>query len=453
MRLTQKEAETFLHFSDLALPRHTSYPIVPKWNQKGVPGLTKKEDEIGLYIHIPYCHKLCYYCGCSKTIVDLKKNDPRPVFLKALFAELYAAKNRLKEKKIVSIHFGGGTPTFLSPDDIIKLGSFLKEHFSIEKSCEIAMELDPRSTNAMHLDALKEIGVNRTSIGVQDFDAKVQKAVNRIQPYEMVAKFVKDIRERNLGTISFDLIYGLPYQTVTSMQKTLKKVHTLGPDRVAFYRLAMIPELFRWQKSFTKKDLPSGLFSANLMLEAMRSFGESGYEYIGLDHFAKKDDALSKAKKSGDVCRNFQGTTTKRHLPIIGFGPTAISNNQKGYAQNTKDTRKWLQAAMAGKNLIEKSHLFGADDIMRKNLLQDLYGSSTMDLEKARGGDWQDYFKRELSALKSLKDQGVIEINGPKITLTEPLGRLLARSVASVMDAYLPKDAWQKGLSMLSKVG
>lgn len=464
LKLETSEANTFLKYSQLALPRHTSYPIVPMWNRKFDWEAAKQslkdmspEQGAGLYIHVPYCHQLCYYCGCSKKIVNLQQqNDPRPEFMSALKAELLGVSKMLQGRKLLSVHLGGGTPTFLSPDSLRELKTFLDEHFHLADDVEIAVELDPRSASLNHLDALKEIGVNRCSLGVQDFNPQVQKAVNRIQPFELVKDFTQQIRSRELGKINFDLIYGLPHQDLSSMKKTLEKVLFLAPDRIAFYRLAVIPEIFKWQKSFSKKDMPDGLSSVELMLEAIETFGRHNYEFVGLDHFAKKTDPLAEAVRTGHICRNFQGMSTRRNMPIIGVGPTAISSFNHGFYQNQKDIKQWMESAQSGTDLINNSHRFDRDDLIRKRLLQDLYGLGTMDLASPFANsytDWQAYFAKELRDLASLSKEGIVIQDGSQVTLTAPLGRLLARTVASVMDSYLPENSWRKGMTNLSKVG
>ena len=464
--LSPEQFSIYQKYACMNLPRHTSYPAAPFW-QKDNKDLTlfqilaneaKQTEDFSLYLHIPYCRSLCYYCGCNKEIYDdtrMKKRDPREEFLEKIFFELKFYKQFFKNRKLKQIHLGGGTPTFLSPSQLTRLMETVYEHFSLSEDPEIAIEVDPRVTTKKHFIALKELRFNRISLGVQDFDLKVQKAVNRVQSYALVKDMVEDCRDKGF-MVNFDLIYGLPYQNLKSMEQTLEKVIKLSPDRIAFYRLAMIPHMFKWQKSFQRCDLPEEKQLLDLMMLAMKTFKENDYEFIGLDHFAKKKDGLSKAYHEGTLRRNFQGMTTHSNLEILGVGPSAISQFNTSYLQRTKDSKSWMEKT--AKNFaFEKFYLFTSDDKIRKDLLGDLYCYGRIQKEKISSEfniDFDDYFSEELIKLTELEKEGLVELGEKEIKLTDPLGRLLVRAVAAIFDIYLGKSKEETGSKILfSKLG
>jgi oxygen-independent coproporphyrinogen-3 oxidase len=335
--------------------------------------------------------------------------------------------------------------------------NILGSHFFIAPQAEIAFEIDPRLTTLEHLQTLRGLGFNRVSLGIQDFDPAVQKAVNRIQPYDLVERVVGWCRSLGFHSINFDLIYGLPFQTVAGMADTLDKTLALGPDRVAFYRLAVIPEIFRWQNVFRPADLPAGELPLELNLLAINRFLEAGYEFIGLDHFARPNEALAQAARAGTLRRTFQGMTTGKPLDILGLGPSAISQLDIAFAQNLKESSPWQQAVQTDL-ATERGLRLSPDDRLRRELMQQLYGHGRIDkplLEKEFDIVFEDYFSGEVKRLGHLVSDGLVRIEAQSIRLTEPLGRLLVRVVAAVFDRYLPPEAFREGLSpqMASKVG
>jgi oxygen-independent coproporphyrinogen-3 oxidase len=307
------------------------------------------------------------------------------------------------------------------------------------------------------MQTLRGLGFNRVSLGIQDFDPVVQKAVNRIQPYDLVERVVGWCRSLGFHSVNFDLIYGLPFQTVARMADTLDKTLALGPDRVAFYRLAVIPEIFRWQNVFRPADLPAGELSLELNLLAINRFLDAGYEFIGLDHFARPNEALAQAGREGTLRRTFQGMTTGKPLDILGLGPSAISQLDTAFAQNIKESGPWQQAVQTDL-ATERGLRLSPDDRLRRELLQQLYGYGRIDqrlLEREFGIVFETYFAGEIERLEHLVADGLVQRNAEIIRLTEPLGRLLVRVVAAVFDRYLPPEAFQGGLSpqRASKVG
>jgi oxygen-independent coproporphyrinogen-3 oxidase len=340
---------------------------------------------------------------------------------------------------------------------LCRLWGALAGRFAIAAGAEIAAEIDPRVTTRAHLEALRGLGFNRVSLGIQDFDPRVQKAVNREQPFELVERVVRWCRELGFASINFDLIYALPFQTLEGMADTLEKTLALAPDRVAFYRLAVIPEIFRCQNVFRPADLPAGDLPLELNLLAINRFREAGYEFIGLDHFAKPDEELARARRHGSLRRTFQGMTTGKELDVIGLGPSAISQLDGAYAQNDKATADW-QAAVAEDFATARGLRLSDDDRLRRELMQQLYGHGVIDkpsLGERFGIAFEDYFADELGRLRELIDEGIAEHDDGAVRLTEPLGRLLVRVVAAVFDRYLPPTAFREGLAprLSSQVG
>ncbi len=466
--LTHTERETYRRYSELALPRHTSYPIAPVWQANYGPtdfhaDLRQSADEgrpLSLYVHIPFCEKLCYYCACTKEIVPADKrrqHDPAEALLSGLAIEAERLASAVGAGIAQQVHLGGGSPTFLTPAELEQLWSFLTRHFALAPDAEVAIEIDPRITSLEHLQTLRGLGFNRISLGIQDFAPVVQRAVNRLQPLATVERVVGWCRSLGFASINFDLIYGLPFQTLETMADTLEKTLALAPDRIAFYRLAVIPEIFRWQNVFRHTDLPGGDLTLDLNLLAINRFLEAGYEFIGLDHFARPDDPLAEARRHYSLQRNFQGMTTGKDMDLLGLGPSAISQLDRAFAQNIKTSAAWRQA-IAHDLATERGLHIDEDDRLRRELLQQLYGHGVIDkrhLEAKFGILFDDYFARERNCLRDLIEDGLAYDEPAAIRLSTPLGRLLVRVVAAVFDRYLPPKAYCEGLPahLSSKVG
>jgi oxygen-independent coproporphyrinogen-3 oxidase len=463
--LSGAERTTYRHYAGLALPRHTSYPIAPVWRDDYHAGdfrqdLQRVRRPLSLYIHLPFCERLCYYCACTKEIISAAKrrdHDPAEDVLAGLALELPRHADALGNRDVEQVHLGGGSPTFLHAEQLTRLWQLVRGRFTIAAGAEIAVEIDPRITTREQLQTLRQLGCNRVSLGIQDFAPDVQRAVNRIQSFECVAEMVAWCRELAYSSINFDLIYGLPFQTVGSMADTLEKTLALSPDRVAFYRLAVIPEIFRWQNVFKAHDLPHGDLPLDLNLLAIQRFTEAGYEFIGLDHFAKPDEPLARAHQSRSLQRNFQGMTTGKQCELIGLGPSAISQLEHAYAQNRKAAADWRRAVEID-FAIERGLRLSDDDRLRRELMQQLYGYCIIDkraLEATFGIAFDEYFQAEMPRLQLLAGEGLVELDRDTIRLSTPLGRLLVRVVAAAFDRYLPADAFQKGLAahQSSRVG
>jgi len=469
---TPAQEAVYHRYAALALPRHTSYPAASFWNDEFPQGTyqqllgeTFAGGDISLYLHVPFCHQLCYYCACNKLI--LPKDDPKSEeFGKQLLGTLLREIERCagaapagKKPVVRQLHFGGGTPTWLSTAQLDVLFEKLAQHFSFPSDGERAMELDPRVTSEDHLRVLRQFGFNRISLGVQDFDAGVQEAVNRIQPFELVSKFVDTSRRLGFDLINFDLIYGLPFQTEATMAKTIEQVFLLEPTRIAFYRLAVIPEIFKWQRRFSQVNMPESDLCLRLNLSAINRFRDAGFQFIGLDHFARPEDSLSIALKDETITRTFQGMTTGRGLPVIGIGPSAISQFPSAFAQSEADFYKWTRLTETSLDgfAVNRGAFLSTDDCIRRELLVDLYCYREIDkarLQRRTGIDFDSYFAEELLRLVPLVNEGFVELTPAAVKLTRPLGELLIRVVAAVFDKYLPKDALSKGIAgKASRVG
>lgn len=410
-----------------------------------------QERKVGLYIHIPFCRGLCSYCGCTREIIpdDLRqREDPAPQFLESLAQERRYMDDLDNSLVIDKIHLGGGTPTFLHPDQLIRMWSLLRVHpaksqregWKIEDQAELAAEIDPRVTTGEHLQVLWELGFRRLSLGIQDFDAQVQKKINRLQPLEMVQSCVEKARRIGFSQINFDLIYGLPNQTEKSIAATLAQVLSLRPSRIAFYRLAVMPEIFKWQKCFTHQDLPEGFATLDMILMAVDFFRTHGYHLIGFDHFALPEDSLFKDHQAKRLVRNFQGMTTGGSSITLGMGPSAISSGPDFYSQNHRSRAQWIEALRSGLPVARGMKL-NSEEQRRRAVILDLYCYGEIDIENA-------FLKgEELERLKHLCYEGLLVQEGTKFQTTF-LGQLLTRVIGSALDPYLPPEAWSRGLPL-----
>jgi oxygen-independent coproporphyrinogen-3 oxidase len=466
--LTETERQTYRRYAALALPRHTSYPTAPAWSAEYGPAAfradlrrsAERHRPLSLYVHIPFCEQLCYYCACTKEIVPAQKrraSDPAEALLTGLAAEAARVADAVGQGTVSQLHLGGGSPTFLRPEQLQRLWDLLRASFAVAPDAERAVEIDPRVTTLDHLQLLRGLGFNRVSLGIQDFDPRVQRAVNRVQSADMVERLVGWCRHLGFASINFDLIYGLPFQTLDSMAATLERTVALKPDRIAFYRLAVIPEIFRWQNVFRPADLPAGDLPLDLNLLAIHRLGEAGYEFIGLDHFARPEEALTRAYREGSLVRTFQGMTTGKGLDVLGLGPSAISGLDSAYAQNHKASAAW-RSSVAGDLATERGLRLTEDDRLRREVLQQLYGYGVIakrPIEDAFAVAFDDYFAAELPRLGELEHEGLLTRDADTIRLTPLLGRLLVRVVAAVFDHYLPPEAFRAGLPahLSSRVG
>lgn len=431
-------------------PRYTSYPTAPQfssdvtlddWEDCIKQNNKDSQKFLSLYFHLPFCDTLCWFCGCTMLIT---KNPVKiDEYLNVLFQEIDLYKSRLNpDRKVVQMHYGGGTPTYLSPDQLRSLGTKIQDSFNFAHDAEIGCEMDPRGLTRDHIVALRETGFNRASIGVQDFNPKVQKAINRINPPEMVREVVSWIRELEFQSLNLDLIYGLPHQTSDSFMKTLDIILELDPDRLAVFNYAHVPWLKPHQKLIKDEDLPQPdekLAMLKLIIERLTS---SGYIYIGMDHFAKVDDELTIAQKEKTLQRNFQGYSTKSEADIYALGMSSISQVDGLYAQNFKELPQYYEQIQKQKLPYEKGTILSKDDAIRRQVIMRLM--CDMELDYKRMSDilqisFVNYFESDLEALDEFQKDGLITTYSGGFLVTEK-GRLFIRNIAMIFDAYLDKS-------------
>lgn len=434
---------------NVAGPRYTSYPPATRFSEKitweiladEILANNRTERDLSLYFHIPFCQSLCWYCGCTTVIT--KQQGKSAVYIDYLRKELrQMAAVMNPRRQVVQMHWGGGTPTFLRPDEILQLGGAIRDHFSSAPEIEAGVEIDPRRITAEHLAALREVGFNRASIGVQDFDPSVQRAVHRIQPRALTENCVKELRALGFASINIDLIYGLPFQTVESFARTLDQVLEINPDRLAVFSYAHVPWLKPSQRAL-EKALPSPDTKLNilkLIIERLTSRGE--YIYIGMDHFARSADELAIAQCNKTLNRNFQGYSTRGGADIYSFGMSSISQTQNAYWQNAKELPSYYAALDEGKSPIVRGYIMTDDDKVRRETIMRLMCDQSLDyrdLSNHFGIDFEQYFGPELDSLDDLAADGLIRQTRFGLEVTQA-GRFFIRNIAMRFDAYLPKQ-------------
>ncbi len=433
-------SQALLRRLDVPAPRYTSYPTVPEWSDAFgsadyaralAQAAASPELPLSLYVHIPFCKELCSYCGCNVVVTRDQARVER--YLDALQAEITLVAERLGTRRRVSrLHLGGGTPTFLDEQQLLRLWRMLFGPFVIERDAEIALEVDPAVTRPEQLLLLASLGFNRISMGVQDFDPDVQRAVNRIQSVAETAAAVEYARSVGFRSVNLDLIYGLPRQTPASFARTMSEVVTLAPDRVAVFSFAYVPAARPNQRSLPLADLPGGEAKHRLQEVADEQLRAAGYHAIGIDHYARAGDELARAAADGTLWRDFQGYTTRRSDATVAFGVSGISDFGFAYAQNDHALGRYQAAVSSGRFASTRGRWLSADDRRRREVITQLMCNGRVHL----GPDGLDYFARELDALRPLETDGLLTIAGPRLALTE-LGQRFARNVAMVFDAYL----------------
>ena len=424
-------------------PRYTSYPTAPHFSPAADKALlAKKAVQINaprsLYIHIPFCKTQCLFCGCSSSVcTDAKKADE---YLALLEKELRLWQSAGLEKcALEQIHFGGGTPNFLSPEQILRLSQIIKSAFDIAESCEYSVELDPRTLTEEKVAAFAKIGVNRASIGVQDTNADVQKAIARIQPQEMNLRAFEWLRNSGIKKINIDLMYGLPLQNLQNFKNTVSDAIALCPDRIALFNYAHVPWMKSAQRALEKYAMPAGAEKVGLFEYAMNAFKEAGFEYIGLDHFALPQDELISARKNGTLQRNFQGYSTRAGLESFGLGLTSISQTKNSYRQNLKLYPEYEAAVNGGILPIERGIVLTEEDELRREVIMDIMCLLKVDFKKFEQKysiDFRKKFADALEKLGGMRGDGILEIESGSIKITE-LGRLFVRNVAMLFDGRM----------------
>ena len=429
-------------------PRYTSYPTALQFSDKfgeddyrKIAAVSNTTDvPLSLYVHIPFCHTLCYYCGCNKIVTRNQARVDR--YMEMLYREIDMQSELFDGKrKIEQLHFGGGTPTYLSVEQLDQLMAKLRDAFTFDESDqrEFSIEVDPRTVDENRIRHLADLGFNRLSLGIQDFDHVVQEAVNRTQTTDDVLNLVLAARETGFESISFDLIYGLPHQNVDSFDSTLELVIAMRPDRLAVYNYAHLPQRFKGQRMINDADIPSPEVKLEILHRTIDSLCDAGYIYIGMDHFALPDDELVIARKNGTLQRNFQGYSTHRECDLVALGVSAIGGIGNVFAQNAVTTMEYEALIENGQLPIRKGIAVDDDDLLRADVIQALmcYDELSFDqFGKDHGIDFASYFAAEIKRLQPLADDGLIELSNSGVTITES-GRLLLRSIAMVFDRYI----------------
>jgi oxygen-independent coproporphyrinogen III oxidase len=429
-------------------PRYTSYPTAlqfredfdPADYQRAAADPGAEETDLSLYFHIPFCDTVCFYCGCNK-VATKNRARARP-YLKQMIRELELQARLFNTKRPVSqLHWGGGTPTFLSLDQMSALMAATREHFTLrpDNEGEYSIEIDPREASAATIAHLRGLGFNRLSLGVQDFDPVVQRAINRVQPLEMTVECMNAARTNRFESISVDLIYGLPHQTVASFRRTLDTILLLAPERLSVFGYAHMPHLFKMQRHMDAAALPSPAERLALLQLVVERLTDAGYVYIGMDHFALPTDELALAQKQRTLHRNFQGYSTRADCDLIGLGASSIGKVGDVYAQNAKDLPGYGAALDAGRLAIARGVRLGADDRLRRDIITELMCNLELrfdEFEAAYGVRFPSAFAPELERLRSFEEDGLVARSTNRLEVL-PAGRMFVRNIAMVFDRYL----------------
>jgi oxygen-independent coproporphyrinogen-3 oxidase len=454
-------APDLLRQMDLTGPRYTSYPTADRFveafgqddyvqalEQRRV-GLSRS-SALSLYIHIPFCESLCYYCACNKIVT--RHHERAPVYLRQLSRELDLHLAHLGGGQVLSqLHLGGGTPTFLSDEELRSLLSMVRRGFQMVPGGEYSIEVDPRTATPKRLALLAQLGFNRLSLGLQDFDPAVQQAVHRRQPAEQVFEQVAAARALGFESVNVDLIYGLPMQTPESFERTLSQVALLRPDRVALYAYAHLPERFKPQRRIQAAQLPGAAARIRMFERSLQAFEQAGYVYIGMDHFALPGDALAVARRQGRLHRNFQGYTTQPECDLIALGVSAIGRVGATYSQNAKTLEEYYDLLDQGRLPVVRGLALSRDDLLRRSVIMALMCQGELQFEALEAAfliDFNSYFACELQALSVLQAQGLVRVARSGITVTAQ-GWFFVRAVAMVFDRYLQAD---RNRSRFSKI-
>ena len=444
---------------DKAGPRYTSYPTAVQFHENftaedyiqsaEATNQLHRQDAprpLSLYFHIPFCSKVCFFCGCNKVVTKFR--DRAAPYLERLHQEIALhAKLYDDDRTVDQLHWGGGTPTFISHEEMQALMAETRRHFKLhdDDSGEYSIEIDPREIDGETLKVLRQLGFNRISLGVQDFDPKVQQAVNRIQPEAQTMGAINGARELGYKSISVDLIYGLPFQSVSSFNTTLDRIIELSPDRLSVFNYAHLPEMFKPQRRINEEDLPSPQEKLEILHQAIDKLTAADYVYIGMDHFAKPDDELAVAQREGKLYRNFQGYSTHAECDLIALGITAIGKVGNTFSQNVKTLEQYYEAIDAGHLPIYRGLALSDDDLLRQKVISELichFELKFSAIEKEFDVKFQEYFATELEELKTMQSDSLLSVDSNQI-IVNPNGRLLIRNICMVFDKYLRKQTRQ----------
>ncbi len=440
--------EALIRKYDTAGPRYTSYPTAPVFHE-GVNERVYRETlaraadadaPLSIYVHIPFCDTVCYYCGCTK--VATKQRQRALPYLDALEREIAMVAGALgARRRVEQLHFGGGTPTFLSADQLARIVGALRERFPFapDTEGEYGIEVDPRECDAAMVARLRAIGFNRLSLGVQDFDARVQKAVNRIQSVEQTRAVIEAARRVGFVSVNIDLIYGLPHQSVASFDRTLEIVIGLSPDRIALFNYAHLPHMFPPQRRIRAEDLPAPKEKLAILRHSVHRLMDAGYVFIGMDHFAKPGDELARAQREGRLYRNFQGYSTHADCDLVGLGMSSIGQVQDAFFQNLKNLELYQEAVFAGHLPVFRGYVLTDEDKLRRHVIMRLmcdFALSFAEVEARFGIRFAEHFATELRELAEMERDGLLVVNAEGIYV-QPRGRLLIRNIAMVFDEHL----------------
>ena len=446
-------SEALIRQYDVAGPRYTSYPTADRFVEaftaqdyalaleQRSSGAAALALPLSLYVHIPFCESLCYYCACNKIIT--KHHDRSAAYLRYLSREVDLHTRHMGVGQPVSqLHLGGGSPTFLSDAELRDLMGLLRRNFKLLPGGEYSIEIDPRTIDAQRLDVLAELGFNRLSFGIQDFDPAVQKAVHRVQPAEQVFELVAAARDRGFESVNADLIYGLPEQTPESFDRTLAQIVELKPERIALYAYAHLPERFKPQRRISSVEIPTAAAKVSMLARSMAAFMAAGYVYIGMDHFALPNDSLAVAKRQGRLHRNFQGYSTQPDCDMIGLGVSSIGRVGATYSQNAKTLEEYYDFLDQGQFPIVRGLALSRDDLVRRACIMALMCQGRLSyesIELAYLVNFKQYFAKELEALAAQEEQGLVVLEDSGIQVTEK-GWFFVRAVAMLFDRYLQTD-------------
>jgi len=434
-------------------PRYTSYPTALEFHDEFkhndfIQAIKDSPNrELSLYVHIPFCHTLCYYCGCNKVIT--RHRDKADTYLEYLAQEIALQAPLFEEYKVKQLHWGGGTPSFLTHEQITKLVELLKQKFSFSDDLEMSIEIDPREIEMDLAEHLYSLGFNRLSLGVQDLDLKVQEAINRVQSTQFIGDFIQHAKKVGFQSINIDLIYGLPHQTLENFAKTLKKAHEWDVDRISLFSYAHLPSRFAAQRKLRDEWLPNVKEKFALMKLSIETLCGFGYDFIGMDHFAKPNDELSIAQKNGTLHRNFQGYTTKGGCDLLGLGVSSISAIGNSFSQNIKDLKEYYHAITEQQHAQIKGVSLSKDDILRGEVIRELMCNLYLDkniISEKYGINFDDYFSEDLSLLNAFIEDELL-INSKAYIKVDQKARLLIRIICMSFDAYMKKHANQQRFS------
>ncbi len=442
---------------DRSGPRYTSYPPATQFRATGAEDYldalaqARPDDPVSVYIHIPFCRSPCYYCGCNKIVT--RNRDSVRQYLNHLHKEmaLLRLQSATYRRPVTQLHLGGGTPTFLDNAELTELVHYTSQYFNLVRadSRDYSIEIDPRTVDRARIELIRGLGFNRLSLGIQDFDPAVQAAINRVQSVEEIRELVGHIRTRGFSSLNFDLIYGLPLQTLESIHHTLAHVIALSPDRISYYNYAHLPERFPAQKAIRTEDLPAPASKLQMLTLIIETLTAAGYRHIGMDHFVKAGDSLARAQDEGRLCRNFQGYSISKAQDLIGLGVSSISNVGDVFAQNAVQLDNYYRALDANQLPIEKGVVSSDEDLLRRDIIQQLACYRALDIAKLEAQyhlQFTEHFKDALPALRQFEQDGLLERDGWKRLQVSDRGSLLLRNICMVFDAYLQNTGVVKSL-------